>query len=211
MGKILYITANPKEIDKSYSLQVGRRFIDEYKSQNPKDEIIEIDVYNSNIPLIDKDILNAWDKLQNGKNFSELTSSEKEKVTLFNNFTEQFMSADKYVFVTPLWNFTVPPLMKAYVDTICVAGKTFKYTENGPVGLLKNKKALHIQASGGVYSKGPTVDFEYGNSYLKTVCGFLGIESFQSILVEGMAQEPQKAEVIKNQSIKEAEALAKIF
>lgn len=211
MNKLLYITANPKEENKSYSLQVGRAFIKEYKKQHPKDEILEIDVFNANIPLIDKDILNAWDKLQSGKNFDELISTEKEKVIRFNNFTEQFLSADKYVFVTPLWNFTIPPMMKAYLDTACVAGKTFKYTANGPVGLLENKKALHIQASGGVYSSGPSAAFEHGNSYIKNICQFIGIQGLESLLIEGMAQDPSKAEVTKKQAIEKAEVMAKSF
>ncbi|PNB70901.1 FMN-dependent NADH-azoreductase, partial [Pseudomonas sp. FW305-BF6] len=78
----------------------------------------------------------------------------------------QFVEADKYVFVTPMWNFSFPPVMKSYIDAVCVAGKTFKYTENGPQGLLGGKKALHIQASGGVYSEGPAAGMEMGHRYI---------------------------------------------
>lgn len=211
MSKLLYIKGNPKDESISYSLQVGRAFLEEYKKINPQDEIVEIDVYNANIPLIDEDIFNAWAKLQGGKTFDDLTSQEKDKITRFNGFTEEFMSASKYVFVTPLWNYSVPPMVKAYIDTICVAGKTFRYTEKGPLGLLNGKKAMHIQASGGIYSSGPMLDIEHGSNYIKDVCKFIGIDDVKTVFVEGMAQSPQKAEEIKNNSIKEVKNIAKSF
>lgn len=200
MKKVLYITANPKSEEYSYSLKTGRKFINQYKDKNPNDEIIEIDVYKEEIPLLDSDVFNAWGKLQNGISFNELTDTEKSKVGRISELTEQFISADKYVFVTPLWNFSFPPMMKAYIDTFVVAGKTFKYGDNGPVGLLNNKKAVHIQASGGVYSEGPASAFEHGNTYLKTVLGFIGIRDVESILVEGTNQSTPGPEAVKEKA-----------
>ena len=69
---------------------------------------------------------------------------------------------------------------------ICIAGKTFKYTETGPVGLLPDKKALHIQASGGVYSEGPAAAMESGHRYLRVIMAFFGITESQGIFVEGI-------------------------
>ena len=88
-------------------------------------------------------------------------------------------------------------MLKAYVDTFVVAGKTFKYGENGPVGLLENKKAIHIQASGGVYSEGPASAIEHGNSYIKTVLGFVGITDVKSVLIEGTATQDSEVNEIK--------------
>lgn len=211
MKKVLYITANPKSEEGSYSLAVGSAFINAYKKQNPGDQIIELDVYKENIPLIDDDVFSGWGKLQQGISFDKLTEIEKQKVGRINELTEQFISVDKYVFVTPLWNFTVPPMMKVFIDTVCIAGKTFKYTESGPVGLLTDKKAIHIQASGGIYSQGPASSFELGNRYINTVCGFLGIQMAEPILVEGVAAMPDKAEDIKAQAIQKAQKSAVEF
>lgn len=197
MKKVLYITANPKSEEQSFSLTAGRELIELYKQNNPNDEIIEIDVYDVDLPYIDADVFSGWGKLQNGKGFDELTEIEKTKVGKINGFTEQFVEADKYVFVTPMWNFSVPPLMKAYVDTISIVGKTFKYTENGPVGLLENKKAIHIQASGGVYSEGPAKGFEFGNSYIRSILAFFGVEDIESILIEGTNMPEPGADAIK--------------
>jgi FMN-dependent NADH-azoreductase len=211
MAKLLYITANPKREEESYSLSVGRAFLNAYKQQNPQDEIVELDLYRTDIPFIDADVLNGWGKLQQGQTFEQLSAEEKQKISRINELTDQFINADKYVFVTPMWNFSFPPKMKAYIDTICIAGKTFRYTENGPVGLLTGRKAVHIQARGGIYSEEPMKEMEFGDRYLRAVLSFIGITDVQSIFVEGMAQFPNEAEAIKQNAIKKAEQAAKNF
>ncbi len=212
MARLLYITANPKEEKESFSLSVGRAFLNAYRQQQPEDQIVELDIYKmGKLPYIDADVFNGWGKLQQGSSFEQLSAEEKAKVSQINELTDQFVAADKYVFVTPLWNLSIPPKMKAYIDTICVAGKTFKYTETGPVGLLNDKRAVHIQASGGVYSQGPGRDFEFGNRYITALLSFLGIPEIKSVIVEGMAQEPDKAEEIKAKAIEQAKQVAADF
>lgn len=211
MSKVLYITANPKSKEYSYSLSVGSAFIDAYKNANPNDEIIPVDLYKMEIPLIDEVVFSAWDKFGKGLSFENLTTEEQSKIAAMNDILEQFISADKYVFVTPFWNFTVPPKMKAYIDNICIAGKTFKYTDNGPVGLLTDKKAVHIQARGGVYSSGPAADLEMGDKYINTILSFIGINDKESIIVEGMNATPDKAEEIKASAVAKAKEVSKRF
>jgi FMN-dependent NADH-azoreductase len=211
VAKILYITSNPKTAEQSYSLSVGEAFLETYRTENPNDEIIKLDLYETDIPYIDTDVFSGWGKLQQGTAFDQLSADEKEKVSRINTLTEQFISADKYVFVTPLWNFSIPPKMKAYIDNICIAGKTFKYTEEGPVGLLTDKKAVHIQARGGIYSEGPAKEMEFGDRYIRTVLGFVGVPDVESIIIEGVAQMPNEAENIKAKAIDKAREVAKKF
>lgn len=211
MNKVLYITANPKSKDESFSLAVGDAFMQSFIKSHSNYEIINLDLYNMEVPLIDEVVFSAWGKFGQGKTFEELTDVEQKKISAMNSILEQFLSADKYVFVTPLWNFTVPPKMKAYLDNICIANKTFKYTENGPVGLLTDKKAIHIQARGGVYSEGPAADVEMGDKYINTILNFIGINDRQSIIAEGMAATPDKAEEIKANAIEKAIKVAKTF
>ena len=211
MKKLLYITANPSIEEKSYGLQIGRKFVEEYKATNPDDLVVEIDLFDSFIPTIDRDIMSAWGKLGSGAGFESLNEEETKKVSRFGELTQQFVDADKYVFVTPLWNFTIPAVMKSYLDAVCVAGKTFKYTEQGPVGLLEGKKLLHIQASGGIFSEGPAAASDHGNGYIKTIAQFIGITDVNSIFVEGTAIDPTKGEAIKEVAIEKAVQLAKVF
>lgn len=211
MTKVLYITAHPHDDKQSYSMAVGKAFIDTYKEVNPSHEIVNIDLYKENIPQIDVDVFSGWGKLQSGKGFEELSAEEKAKVGRLSELCEQFIAADKYIFVTPLWNFSFPPVLKAYIDSVAVAGKSFKYTEQGPVGLLTDKKALHIQARGGVYSEGPAAELEMGHRYLNIIMQFFGVPSFEGIFVEGHAAMPDKAQEIKENAIARSKDLASTF
>lgn len=211
MSTVLYITSNPKSEKDSYSLKVGREFLNAYKVKNPNDHLFEIDTFKAGVPLIDKDVLKGWSRLASGSSFGVLTMEEQQKIRKIDKFTDQFIDADKYIFVTPMWNFTVPSTMKAYIDTMCIVNKTFKYTENGPEGLLKGKKAVHIQASGGVYSHGPSKEFEMGNRYIKSICMFLGITLAGSVFIEGIQADPNKTNEILQDAIDLAVKTAEIF
>mgnify|MGYP001225726117 FL=1 len=208
MGKVLYITANPKSPERSRGLTVGQAFIEAYREVRPEDDIVHLDLFKSDIPTIDIDVFNGWDKLSSGE---ALTGEERRKVERINELTDQFMAADKYVFVSPLWNLSIPPVLKTYIDNICVAGKTFKYTENGPVGLLQGKKAIHIQSSGGIYSRGPAREMEFGNRYLLALLRFMGVTDVESIFVEGMDYNPAEADRIVQDAVAEARAKAAAF
>lgn len=211
MAKVLYITANPRPINESYSLSVGEAFLNTYREQNPNDEIIILDLFKEQIPALDIDVFNGWGKLQQGKAFDELNQDEKTKVNRINQLTDQFIEADKYIFVTPLWNFFFPPILKVYFDNIAIAGKTFKYTAEGPVGLLENKKVAHIQARGGIYTEGPAKELELGDRYIRTIMAFMGVNDVETIVAEGMALMPDQAESIKQKTIEKAKEIAKNF
>jgi FMN-dependent NADH-azoreductase len=164
-----------------------------------------------NIPQIDNEVFSGWGKLRSGSSFDQLSAGEQAKVTRLGEIVDQFIAADKFIFVNPMWNFSFPPVLKAYIDAVSIAGKTFKYTEQGPVGMLTDKKALHIQASGGVYSHGPAQDFEQGHRYLKAIMQFFGVPSFEGIFIEGVAATPDQAPAIKEKAIQQARELAKSF
>ncbi|WP_413372938.1 FMN-dependent NADH-azoreductase [Paenibacillus taichungensis] len=210
MSTVLYITAHPLDPQSSYSLAVGNEFIEAYREANPTDEVVYLDLYQENIPQIDADVLRGWGKMRSGSSFDQLTDAEKSKVARHETIIDQFVAADKYVYVSPMWNFSIPPVLKAYTDVTSVPGKTFKYTKDGPVGLLSGKKALHIQASGSVYSEGPLAPIEMGYSYLKKILHFYGIQSIEAIFVEGTASLEQ-APIIKEKAIAKAKEVAKRF
>jgi FMN-dependent NADH-azoreductase len=211
MTQVLYITAHPHDDTQSFSMAAGKAFIDTYKKVNPSHEVVAVDLYKENIPQIDADVFSGWGKLQTGKGFEELSDSEKAKVGRLTELVDQFVEADKYIFVTPFWNFSFPPVMKAYIDSVSVAGKTFKYTEHGPIGLLTDKKALHIQARGGIYSEGPAAQMEMGHRYLDIMMQFYGVPSFEGLFIEGHAAMPDKAQEIKEDGIARAKDLAHTF
>ncbi|MBD3920343.1 FMN-dependent NADH-azoreductase [Paenibacillus sp. PR3] len=210
MTTVLYITAHPLDPQESISLAVGKEFIEAYREANPTDEVVHLDLYKENIPQFDADVLRGWEKLRSGSSFDQLSEAEQSKVTRLDAIVDQYVAADKYVYVSPMWNFSIPPVLKAYTDTTSIPGKTFKYTKDGPVGLLSGKKALHIQASGSVYSEGPLAEIEMGYSYLKKILGFYGIQSTEAIFAEGTASS-ERAPAIKEEAIAHAKEVAKRF
>jgi len=107
-----------------------------------------------------------------------------------------------------MWNFSIPPMLKAYIDNILIAGKTFNYTQNGPVGLMKNKIMFHIQASGGVYSDSSS---DYSDKYLSKIFEFMGINIIEPILIQGVDMYPEKASEIKQIALNKAQKIALIF
>jgi FMN-dependent NADH-azoreductase len=175
---------------------------------NPDDDVIELDLYKTSVPMVDGDVLSAWNSLRAGVAWEALSAAQRDKVSAIAAFTDSFVEADKYIFVSPMWNLSVPPMLKAYIDTIVIAGKTFKYTAEGPVGLMQGKKGIHIQARGGSYS-GPLSALEFGDSYLKAIMSFVGVEMLDSVIAEGMSYAPEQAEHIRGAAIAFAEQAAK--
>ncbi|MBI5972988.1 FMN-dependent NADH-azoreductase [Staphylococcus caledonicus] len=208
MAKLLYITAHPLDELASNSMAAGKAFLEAYKENHSSDEVKHIDLFKEDIPMIDKDVLTGWGKLRNG---DTLTNEEQQKVDRLSAILDEFLAADKYVFVSPMWNLSFPPVLKAYIDAISIAGKTFKYTAEGPQGLLTDKKVLHIQSRGGFYSEGPAAEMESGDRYLKTIMSFLGVPSYETVIIEGHNAEPERTEEIKAASLAEAREMSKNF
>ena len=100
----------------------------------------------------------------------------------------QFLASDVIVIGAPMYNFGIPSTLKAWIDRIAVAGKTFRYTENGPVGLAGGKRVIVASGRGGFHGNGPT-DFQ--ENYLRQVFGFLGIVDIAFVRAEGVGLSPQ--------------------
>lgn len=182
-------------------------FVNAYTASHPDDDIIELNLYSVAIPEIDLDLLSAWRKLREGVPFVHLHKFEQNKVTLFENYNQQFLNIDKVVVANPLWNLQVPTRLKAWIDTICVSGKTFRYDDKGePIGLVTGKKAVHIQTSGGVFgSQDPA------SIYVKLMFAFLGVTDFQKIAAEGMDHDPAHAEDIMDAARERTVEVARAF
>lgn len=99
----------------------------------------------------------------------------------------ELMSADVLVIEVPMYNFSIPSSLKAWVDHVVRAGITFRYTNTGVEGLVKDKRAILAIASGGVYSEGPMKEFDLTEKYLRTILGFIGITNITTFRVEGTA------------------------
>ncbi|WP_431088855.1 FMN-dependent NADH-azoreductase [Paenibacillus sp. 8b26] len=216
MATVLYVTAHPLK-DGTYSLSVGKQFIETYQEANPGDEVIYLDLYRMDLPQIDADLLRRWGQPPSGPSFDELSEESKVKAVRMREIVDQFMTADKIVIVNPVWNYSFPSVLKAYIDAITVPGKTIKRADNGLRGLSgltgtqQDKKVMHIQASGTVLSHGKFENVEYSHSYVKAVMNLLGIDDVQAIFIEGISEQPDQVQSIKEQAIRQAILAAKTF
>lgn len=205
MTKVLYVKGNPKGTEQSYSLRLGQDFIAAYHTAHPDAVVSELDLYEDNIPLIDADVMTGWGKLAAQ---SELSHHEASKVQRLGELVDQFLDHDLIVIAAPMWNFGYPPMVKAYIDAVSVAGKTFAYTDKGPVGLVKDKQAVILEARGGVYIDTPASAVVHSQTHLSAVLGFLGITDVQTVLSEGMAANPSEAEEIFAEATSRGKQLA---
>lgn len=189
MSNVLVIKAQPLNSEESRTLKGLETFLQHYEAKNPQDTITLLDVFKEDIPEVDGTLLSAWSTLTPGVDFSTLSKEQQHAVTRFNELTEQFLAADKIIIANPLWNLNIPTRLKAWIDTIMVAGKTFKYTTAGPVPLTTGKKAFHIQSNGGVY-KGQ----DPASLYVKSILNFVGIQEVGEAFIEGLDYDPEHAD-----------------
>ncbi|GIP47928.1 FMN-dependent NADH-azoreductase 1 [Paenibacillus sp. J53TS2] len=186
MDKILVINAHSNgDSTSSFSLQVYNHFLKHYKElKNPIERIEKINLYSEDLPSIGPTVLSAWKKLAEGE---RITDEERRITQRMTTILHQFKSADKYVIIMPLHNFNIPSKLKDYMDNILIVRETFKYTENGPVGLLNDGRSLLvIQASGSIYTNADWyTEVEYSHKYLKSMFNLIGIKDYQIIRAQG--------------------------
>ena len=187
MTRLLYVVANPNSAAHSFSKQIGTFFLEGYRQRHPGTEIVVKDLYADGVPLLNSRYFTAMHKSLAASG-SQLDGDEKQMMQQVQCQAEEFLTFDRYLIAAPLWNFGVPPLLKGYIDDIVIAGKTFRYTDQGPVGLIPpDRKMVYIEASGGVYSTGPLARLNHGSRYVQDIMGFIGITQFNAIHVEGVA------------------------
>ncbi|WP_394779891.1 FMN-dependent NADH-azoreductase [Undibacterium sp.] len=121
-----------------------------------------------------------------------------------NAYMNEIFAADILVIGAPMYNLTIPTPLKAWIDRIAVAGKTFQYTATGPEGLLKNKKVFIASARGGVYSAGsPAAALEHQESYLTGLLAFLGMSDVTVVRAEGIAFGPEAKDAAVTQALEQ--------
>jgi FMN-dependent NADH-azoreductase len=202
MARLLIVKAHPLDSKASYALRALEDFICLYQEEYPTDSIEEVDVFDD-IPILDKDLLEAMSLAKKGQT---LSPSQEKNLARYNELTEQFLRADKIVIVNPLWNLNVPSQLVSWINTINVAGRTFKYGPEGSIGLIQDKKVLHIQSNGGVYN-----GRDAASIYIRDIFKFLGVEDIYQVFIEGQSAEPARAEEIYQETLEQLTSLIPSF
>jgi FMN-dependent NADH-azoreductase len=170
--------------ENSASRAISRSIVDQLQATNPDADLIHRDLVSEPLPHLTLDA------------FADT------------RVLEEFLDADTIVIGAPMYNFTLPTQLKTWIDRILVAGKTFSYGENGPVGLAKGKRVIVAMARGGIYDAGsPAAALEHLESYLRGVFNFIGIEP-EFVAADGLGISPEQRDVSIRQALGETVRLA---
>lgn len=201
MKKLLHLVSTPREKD-SRTLSVSSVFLESFKRKYTDCLIDELNLYTENLPVLTVKIVSGKYVLLSGQ---ELQGELKQAWEPIQRHIERFLSADIYLVSVPMWNFSLPYVLKQYIDIIVQPEYLFQYTEKGPEGLAKNKKMVVITSRGGDYS-GPAKSYDFQEPYLRSIFGFVGITDITFINAQPMdAQGPD----VQKERIEEAKQLAK--
>jgi FMN-dependent NADH-azoreductase len=172
--KLLHIDSSIQG-EGSASRELTREIVARWVAERPDTEVTYLDLAAQELPHLSQKSLVRADELEAARNAAAL---------------EQFLAADAIVIGAPVYNFTIPSQLKAWIDRITVAGKTFRYTEKGPQGLAGGKEVIVAVARGGV--RAPDASGEFGEPYLRFLFAFLGVDNVRFVRAEGLAISPQQ-------------------
>lgn len=194
MATILHINSSARTAG-SISRELTGQFLRKWLETNPGDTIVERDLTQAPIPHLTEEMIGAFFTPA-----ADRTPQQARIVKLSDELVDELLAADVVVIAAPMYNFSITSSLKAWIDHVCRAGRTFKYTENGPVGLIEGKKVYVFTSRGGVYSQGPGKSMDYHETYLRAVLGFIGIKDITFVHTEGLGLGAEAAEKAVAQS-----------
>lgn len=187
--KVLHIDSSIMG-DASVSRQLSHAVVQQLKTKHTDAQVDYLDLATTPIPHLSADILM-------GQNAEQSELSER--------LIQQYLDADIVVIGAAMYNFGLSSTLKAWIDRISAVGRTFKYTEQGPVGLAGDKKAYIVSSRGGVFGENSPVDFQEG--MLKTIFGFTGVTDVEIIRAEGVNMGPEAKEKALAEAFTQVHAL----
>ncbi len=167
----------------SVSRQLTAQIVASWRAANPATEVSYLDLAVNTPNHLSMESLGF--RMPAG---SVLTDVQQRENVVSEAFVSQFLASDVIVIGAPLYNFAIPTQLKAWIDRIAQVGRTFKYTEKGPVGLAGGKVVIVASTRGGVYSTSEAMRaLEHQESYLQAILGFMGVTAVRFVRAEGLA------------------------
>ena len=188
MSTVLVLTCSPRG-ERSVSRALTTRFAQEWAKHHPQDTIRLRDLGQNPVPHVNEMWIvgaSAGEEHQSG--------ASREAVSISDTLIEELLSADRYVIGVPMYNFNIPSTFKAWIDQIVRAGRTFAGGPTGYEGLVKDRRALFITTSGGIYAPGtPAAEMNFQEPYLRAIFAFIGVTDVKFVVASGMNQGPDEA------------------
>jgi FMN-dependent NADH-azoreductase len=173
------------------SSRLAQRFVADWRAQHPDGRVITRDLASDPVPHLTAERFQAFLSQPDARTDEQRAVSEYSDALI-----EEIKNADTIVFAVPMYNFSVPSTLRAYFDHIARAGVTFRYTANGPEGLLKGKRAYVFITRGGFYADAADTQ----TPYLKQFLGFIGITDVSFVFAEGLGLGEESREKSLNQA-----------
>ena len=200
MKKLLHIIATPRG-EGSRTLKVTDAFLDIFRETHADWVIDELDLTKEDLPSLNmKSVDGKYVLLEGRPLFGDLREIWQDII----GHIERFLSADAYLISTPMWNFSIPYVLKQYIDIIVQPQYLFGYTETGVEGLVQGKKMAIITSRGSEYTSERMRSYDFQEPYLRTIFGFVGIDDIHFVI----AQPMDEGHAIREQKIAEARAAA---
>ena len=192
MSKLLYIEASPRK-SRSKSIEVSQVLLAELQKSHPALEIDKLDLWTTELPAFDGDIVDAKYAILHGQAHTPDQAKAWQQVV---RVIDRFKSADWYLFSLPMWNFGIPYVLKHWIDVIVQPGLTFSFSPTeGYKGLVTNKKAVAVYARGGAYGPGTGAEgYDLQTKTLGGVLGFVGVTEVTNIVIEPTLAAPADVE-----------------
>ena len=209
MSKLLHIVASPRV--ESYSTRVAKAFLDSYRQARPDDRIELLDLFHADIPPFHAPQAKAKYAVSSGQ--PPRDEAEAAWLPVIKTI-DHFKGFDKYVISCPMWNFGVPYRLKQYIDVLVQPSLTVAYSPGkGYTGLVTGKPLMLILARGGEYQTGnPCETFDFQESYLRAIFGFIGFTDIRAIHIQGTLQnKPEQIAADTRKAIAEASDAAMEF
>lgn len=184
MNKVLILKSSIMAAH-SHSNQLADYFVEQWREKHSHDQITVRDLAANPVPVLDSELVGAMRPSD-----APFSARQQEALALSDTLIDELQAHDVIVFNAPMYNFNIPTQLKAYFDFIARAGVTFRYTEKGPEGLVKGKRAIVISSRGGIHKDTPT---DLVTPYMQTMLGFIGITDVNVVLAEGIAYGPEVA------------------
>lgn len=192
MATVLVLNSSASGAD-SVSRQLVQTTVSRLRHQNPGVHVVERDLDAEPIPH-----LNAETTAAVRAGITE-TAAQRDALALSNALVEELKAADTIVIGAPMYNFGIPSTLKSWFDYVLRPGIAFRYSEAGPEGLFKGKRAVVVESRGGLYSSGPAQVMDSQEPHLRTMLGFAGITEVTFIRAEKLGFGPEaREEAIRN-------------
>jgi FMN-dependent NADH-azoreductase len=181
MANILHIDSSVRSTG-SLTRQLGGEYIAKLTAANPAATVVTRDLAANPLPHLTEQVIGAYFTPAEQRNAEQAAAIKTSDALV-----DELLAADTIVIGAPMYNFSVTSGLKAWIDHVARAGRTFQYGANGIEGLVTGKKVVVFVASGGVYSEGPAAAYDHITTYLRAVLGFLGLTDVTFIVAEGVA------------------------